>query len=92
MISRPAEGSLGLLLLSNGFGVFSVPARRGPSERDCCRLLSRAIEHAATSPFSRVTAAAFPLASEYATASSEITRVSVFASFCVTAHRIPRTS
>ena len=43
--------------LSNGFGV----------SRDCSRQIR---EYAATSPLSRVTTAAFPLASEYDTASS----------------------
>ena len=37
---------------------------------DCRRLPSRARKHAATSPLSLVTAAAFPPASEYTTASS----------------------
>ena len=56
--------------LSNGFGVFplSRPAQHGPSARDCSRHGAR--EYAAISPLSRVTAAAFPLASEYDTASS----------------------
>ena len=54
-------------------GVTTGPASgAGPkcNDRDCHRLLSRARKHAATSPLSRVTAAAFLLASEYATASS----------------------
>ena len=57
--------------LSNGFGVFplSRPAQHGPSaRRDCSRHGAR--EYAAISPLSRVIAAAFPLASEYDTASS----------------------
>ena len=60
--------------LSNGFGVFplSRPAQHGPSAyahaRDCSRHGAR--EYAAIFPLSRVTAAAFSLASEYDTASS----------------------
>ena len=56
--------------LSNGFGVFPLfrPAQHGPSARDCSRHGAR--EYAAISPLSLVTAAAFPLASEYDTASS----------------------
>ena len=42
----------------------------GTSAYDCCRLPSCAREHAATSSLSRVTAAAFPPASEYTTAYS----------------------
>ena len=62
MVSRPCW----LRQLSNGFGVFPL-SRRGTAqvqETACAR------EYAATSPLSRVTAAAFPLASEYDTASS----------------------
>ena len=55
-----------LLLLSNGFGVFPL-SRRGAAQ---VQETARAREYAATSPLSRVTAAAFPLASEYNTASS----------------------
>ena len=65
MVSRLGR----LRQLSNGFGVFpraSVPARHGPS---ACKT-ARAREYAATSPLSRVIAAAFPLASKYDTASS----------------------
>ena len=57
--------------LSNGFGVFPLSRQlrqHGPSARDCSRHGAR--EYAAISPLSRVTAAAFPLASEYDTASS----------------------
>ena len=59
-------------------GIYPVPGAYEPPAahmilpvptRACRRLPSRAREHAATSPLSRVTAA-FPPASEYATASS----------------------
>ena len=56
--------------LSNGFGVFSL-SRRGTAQ---VQETARAREYAATSPLSRVTAAAFPLASEYDTASSPAMR------------------
>ena len=52
--------------LSNGFGVFPM-SRRGTAQ---VQETARAKVYAATSPLSRVTAAAFPLASEYDTASS----------------------
>ena len=52
--------------LSNGFGVFPL-SRRGMAQ---VQETARARKYAATSPLSRVTAAAFPLASEYDTASS----------------------
>ena len=68
MVSRLGR----LRQLSNGFGVFPLSgrpraARQGPSQ---VQETARAREYAATSPLSRVTAAAFPLASEYDTASS----------------------
>ena len=70
MVSRPAEG--GCFYLATVSVSVRRPARPKckSSESDCRRLLSRARKHAATSPLSRVTAAAFLLASEYATASS----------------------
>ena len=74
MVSRPAEGGCFCLATVSVFSLCpgTSGVRRGPSasDRDCHRLLSRARNHAATSPLSRVTAAAFLLASEYATASS----------------------
>ena len=69
MVSRLGR----LRQLSNGFGVFPLccpgPGRRGTA-RAQVQETARAREYAATSPLSRVTAAAFPLASEYDTASS----------------------
>ena len=64
-IKYSAEGSCFCLATVSDFSLCL-----GPSASDCRRLPSRAREHAATSPLSRVTAAAFPPASEYATASS----------------------
>ena len=52
--------------LSNGFGVFPLSLRGTAQVQET----TRTREYAATSPLSRVTAAAFPLASEYDTASS----------------------
>ena len=52
--------------LSSGFGIFPL-SRRGTAQ---VQETARAREYTATSPLSRVTAAAFPLASEYDTASS----------------------
>ena len=69
MVSRPAEGGCFCLATVSVFSLMSGVWRR-PSASDCHRLLSRARKHAATSPLSRVTAAAFLLASEYATSSS----------------------
>ena len=84
--------------LSNGFGVFplSRPAQHGPSAyahaRDCSRHGAR--EYAAIFPLSRVTAVPFlsPGSTILPLLPPETTRVSVFASFRVTAYRIPRTS
>ena len=62
MVSRLGR----LRQLSNGFGVFPLSLRGTAQVQET----ARAREYAATSPLSRVTTAAFPLASEYDTASS----------------------
>ena len=66
MVSGLGWAGSSLRQLSNGFGVFPL-LRRGTAQ---VQETARAREYAATSPLSRVTAAAFPLASEYDTASS----------------------
>ena len=66
MVSRLGR----LRQLSNGFGVFPLSRMSLRGTAQVQQETARAREYAATSPLSRVTAAAFPLASEYDTASS----------------------
>ena len=86
MVTRPAEGSCFCLATVSVFSLCPGAAQ--------VQETARAREHAAraTSPLSRVTAAAFPLPSEYDTASSPARDHACVCVCCVTAYRIPRTS
>ena len=85
----PRMVSRRLLLLSNVFSLSGL--RRGQNVSDCRRLFSRATKHAATSPLSRVTVAAF-LASEYATPSSPAGDHACVCVCFILCYRIPYTA
>ena len=101
MVSRPAEGGCFCLATVRFRCFLSMSGvRRGPTacamSCDCRRLLSCGRKHAATfTLLSRVTAAAFLLASEYATASfpaGDYACVCVCFILCYRIYIIPRTS
>ena len=87
MLSRPAEGSYFCIATVS---VFSLCP--GAAQVHEVQETARAREHAATSPLSRVTAVAFPLDSEYDTASSTARDHACICVCFILCDHIPRTS